>query len=165
MSHDLHHDHGVTGHLFWHVTDPKNAKSIQRHGLMANPAGMIFLLSHPLVADEVAVNQVFTNPYALFLVDGDGITGKTGPDEVGELSKGYHLIAYQAKIRPAHVAYLGDFTADRTRLGAWDYVVGKLLFGKTFARTRRWHAGFRRDAALLKRERRLENRGQRPEAS
>ena len=108
---------------YYHITHPKNLKSIGKHGLRANTDGHIFLVdryevihSPSLVRARVplfiARNQVFLPQFAVLAVSWKGIRCKLIPDDVAEITARFQFIAQQPRIAPSYCRFKGIYNSD-----------------------------------------------------
>lgn len=123
---------------YYHITAPKNIDSILENGLRANADGDIFLFENKsiirpysifidenrewkmdeskksiaLVADIIAMGQVFLDEYAMFEVAREGIDSDMIPDNVAEESKNFQWIAKQPVISPQFINLFGVYEVE-----------------------------------------------------
>jgi hypothetical protein len=62
--------------VLFHLSRVVNLESILCDGLRANEGGDIFAFTDMVVANTIALNQVFAERYAVFAIDPKGVTGK-----------------------------------------------------------------------------------------
>jgi len=105
--------------LFYHVTRPEHLASIERDGLRADADGNIFAFTDLIVADTIAAEQVFADPYALLWIAGSGIKGRLYADDVAESCRQFQCIIRQDRIDPRYVHYLATMTVQRDALTPW----------------------------------------------
>jgi hypothetical protein len=111
----------------FHITTCEAVESILAHGLRANEDGQIFAIVDESVADDVARAQIGLSTYALFRIDGKGVSGAIEGDSVAELVAHLQRIIVQPLIRPEFLTLLDankkippGFTAfQRTQFAKW----------------------------------------------
>lgn len=84
----------------YHVTRPESVAAILKLGLRANAEGHIFALTDLAFVINIAQLQIFIPAFAVLKIAPKGITGKVGPDDVGELTAPWHRIIHQDVIKP-----------------------------------------------------------------
>jgi len=118
--------------MLYHITPIENVPSICEVGLRANAAGQIFLFTHKMVADTIAVSQVFCRHYGLFAVYSRGVTGTLQRDEVAEACAPFQrILVGQPVIRPHHLKYLGDRQPPEGKPEPFDYYWWFRVYGWT----------------------------------
>lgn len=105
--------------LLFHLTRPENLESIERDGLRADSEGNIFAFSDLIVADNIAAEQVFADPYVLLWIHPYGINGKLYADDVAEGSHRFQCIIRQERIEPRYVHYLATMRVQTDALTPW----------------------------------------------
>lgn len=119
--------------FYYHISDPRNTKSILDRGLEANKDGDIFLFEnksilYPVaeikngvptqrikpvpIADLIAKTQIFLDKYAMFEIESEGIEGPLINDNVAELGHGLQWIAKQSRISPEYIKPFGLFKTE-----------------------------------------------------
>lgn len=105
--------------LRFHLTRPENLEPIERDGLRADSEGNIFAFSDLIVADSIAAEQVFADPYVLLWIHPHGINGKLYADDVAEGSHRFQCIIRQERIEPQYVHYLATMRVQTDALTPW----------------------------------------------
>ncbi len=105
--------------LFYHITRPENVEAIECEGLRADPEGNIFAFSDLIVADAIARNQIFADPYVVFWIRSDGIIGEVCADDVAESCRRFQCIIRQEHIEPEHLCYLATMKVETETLTPW----------------------------------------------
>lgn len=115
---------------YYHITHPKNIKSVLKDGLRANEEGKIFLfenksISYPskgggtavvYVADHIAQNQIFLEKYAMFEISSEGIDGDLINDNVAEMGSSFQWIVKQPIISPEYIEPFGLFRVQKPKI-------------------------------------------------
>lgn len=118
--------------MLYHITPVENVPSIREMGLRANAAGQIFLFTHKMVADTIAVSQVFCRHYGLFAIYARGVTGHLQPDKVAEAYAPFQrILVGQPVIQPHHLKYLGDRQPPEGKPKPFDYYWWRQVCGWT----------------------------------
>lgn len=116
---------------YYHITHKKNVSNIIKNGLLANTDGDIFLFENKsiitigiaknsqnkwvlgrikrTIADNIALNQIFIEEYAMFKIDAHGITSHLTNDNVAELGSEFQWIVKQPKIDKRYVSLFGYY--------------------------------------------------------
>lgn len=120
---------------YYHITHKNNVSNIIRNGLLANTDGEIFLFENKsivtigtaknsqnklvlgrikrTIADNIALNQLFLEEYAMFEIDANGITSYLKNDNVAEFGAKFQWIVKQPKIDKRYVSLFGYYKTDR----------------------------------------------------
>lgn len=109
--------------LLFHLTRPENLETIERDGLWPDSEGNIFAFTDLIVADSIAAEQVFADPYVLLWIHPHGINGKLYADDVAELSHRFQCIIRQERIEPQYVHYLATMRVQTDTLTPWQRLV------------------------------------------
>lgn len=109
--------------LLFHLTRPENLESIERDGLRADSEGNIFAFTDLIVADSIAAEQVFADPYVLLWIHPHGIDGRLYADDVAEGSHRFQCIIRQERIEPRYVHYLATMRVQTDALTPWQRLV------------------------------------------
>ncbi len=116
----------------YHVTSLGNVESIEKNGIIANRRGEIFVITDPIVANEIAKSQLFLDEYAIFGIEESAITGCVIEDQVAEFTRSPHRIILQDRIEPNEIFLLGELDTVVWEPVEWDYILGEQL-GKSRA--------------------------------
>ncbi len=116
----------------YHVTSLGNVESIERSGIIANRRGEIFVITDPIVANEIAKSQLFLDEYAIFGIEESAITGRVFEDQVAEFTRSLHRIILQARIEPDEIFLFGELDTIFLEPVECDYILGEQL-GKSRA--------------------------------
>lgn len=125
--------------MFYHLTPIENVPSILTFGLRANAARQLFLFTRKMVADTIAVSQVFCRHYGLFAVYSRGITGHLLKDNVAEACAPFQrMVLGQTVILPHHLKYLGERVVAQGKPNAFDYYWWRRVYGWTQKQVREY---------------------------
>jgi len=117
--------------IFYHVTNPKNVKSIMKHGLKCDEEGNIFVFTDPFFANAIARDQCFLmKGYALLQIDARHLEGSVEPDRVAEWPARFQRIVKQDRIAPELINHLNNFSTIYKKPTQYDYMVLQKLFGR-----------------------------------
>lgn len=92
----------------YHISNPKNNKSILKNGLQANEEGEIFLFDNIEQGVMIASNQIGISDISYFEIHVKGIIGKLKKDNVGDFGSMHQYILYQDLIKPKFIKHLKD---------------------------------------------------------
>jgi len=132
----------------YHLTPLTNIRNIKRQGIKANEAGEIFVYSHPLVADTIAANQVFTREYGVFEVNRAGIAdAEMERDICCELAHPWQWIIKQEVIGPDYLVFVGRYKVSVSKPDPFYWLYYTQCLGwseETYLRLFRWQQAARR---------------------
>lgn len=114
----------------FHLTAPKNVRSILARGLVPDEDGRIFAFTHMKVANVIAREQCFLNRYTVLRISGRFLPYAWDilPDSVAELSAPYQLIVITDEgIEPKFLSPVGTFNTLHHKATPWDYEIGRKL--------------------------------------
>jgi len=98
--------------ILFHITHPEHVETIRAEGIKPNDDSEIFAVHNLIVANSVAVNQIFAqNGYAVFAIHPRYVeTATVVVDAVAEFTASYHaVIVTDDPIPPESILYLGTY--------------------------------------------------------
>jgi hypothetical protein len=113
----------------YHVTAKQNVPGILVQGILANDKGLIYTVTDPRLAEQIALTQIFELDYAVIRILPEGITGRVRCDHVAESIARWHRVLKQPRIVPEFLELVGEYRTEvpmptENTMRLWEFTGG-----------------------------------------